>query len=163
MKHLETERKFLIEMPDVSVILLNQEAHFAEISQTYTLNGIRLRRWSENGDVRYIKTEKKALSDLTRIETEDEITYGEYCILMKNADTSLKTVNKIRYMYPYKNKLFEIDVFPFWKRQAFCEIELSGENEKFEFPEFIKVIKEVTHDAAYRNFALAGKIPAESI
>jgi CYTH domain-containing protein len=35
------------------------------------------------------------------------------------------------------------------------EIELSDENEAIEFPDMIKVIKEVTYDESYKNSMLA--------
>ena len=61
----------------------------------------------------------------------------------------------------HNNKYFEIDVYPFAKNKAICEIELLTEDEKFEFPSFIKVIKEVTDDKTFSNYSFAKSIPEE--
>ena len=37
------------------------------------------------------------------------------------------------------------------------EIELSDENQKIEFPEFIDIIEEVTYDKEYTNHSLSKK------
>ena len=159
MSHLEIERKFLIKMPDIAE-LNNGLRRRTEITQTYTKERVRLRRLSENGVVKYIKTEKKHITDITRVETESEISADEYSTMLKTLSVC-GSISKTRYIYPYMGKTFEIDIFPFWNRQAFCEIELLCEDEEFCLPDFIEVIKEVTHDKSYRNFALSQKIPEE--
>lgn len=161
MNGLEIERKFLIKMPDEKQLSALERVAVAEIEQTYTTKGIRLRKWQEAGKTIYIKTEKKQVSDMTRIETESEITEEEYNTLFSFADPERKTLVKTRYRYPFCGKLIEIDVFPFWKKQAFCEVELESENETFSLPDFIEVIREVTSEKEYRNHALSKKIPQE--
>lgn len=161
MKNLEIERKFLIKMPDIKMLEVLPDIGRADITQTYTTVGVRLRKWTEQGRTTYIKTVKKHLSDLTRIEEESEISAEEYNSLMLLADPERNSLTKTRYRYPFKGKLIEIDVFPFWERQAFCEIELKGEDEEFSLPDFIEIIKEVSADKAYRNYALTKNIPKE--
>jgi len=73
----------------------------------------------------------------------------------KNINEGTVTIEKTRYAFPYKDHIVEIDVFPFMKSTAFLEVELSGEDEQFELPEFVNVIKDVTHDPRYTNAALA--------
>ena len=46
-------------------------------------------------------------------------------------------------------------MFPAWPDKAFLEIELLDEREEFPFPEGIRVIREVTEDRRYTNYALA--------
>lgn len=72
-----------------------------------------------------------------------------------NADTTKRQIRKNRYCLTYNNQYFEIDIYPFWNDKAIAEIELSDENAVVEFPKEIKVIKEVTDDAAYKNASLA--------
>lgn len=72
-----------------------------------------------------------------------------------DADTSKNQIRKTRYCLTYKNQYFEIDVYPFWNDKAIMEIELADENAQIEFPDFIKVIKEVTDDESYKNASLA--------
>ena len=82
--------------------------------------------------------------------------------MAKNAGAKKgNTVEKTRYVYPYKGKKMEIDVFPFWNKQAYLEVELENENDAFELPPFVEVIREITGDKAYRNYALSKKIPEE--
>ena len=57
----------------------------------------------------------------------------------------------------YKNQYFEIDIYPENDKTAIMEIELTKEDQKINFPKFIKIIKEVTGDKEYLNFNLASK------
>lgn len=163
MKHFEIERKFLIEMPDLESLESFEGVRVLELVQTYTTLGIRLRKQTENATTIYIKTEKHKVSDMTRIEEESEIGREEYETLLRLADEGLSPIKKTRYCLPFGGKTVEIDVFPFWEHQAFCEIELTSEDEKFILPDFIKVIRELTSDKAYRNYSLAKNIPNEEI
>lgn len=161
--HLEIERKFLISYPDVSFLDGLDNISKVYIEQTYTENHIRIRKWVENGKTIYIKTIKEKINDIVRIERENIISREEYSFLMKSADKSRRTIIKTRYRYPYKDKIIEIDIFPFWSDRAFCEVELEYENESFSLPPFIKVIKEVTEDNRYNNSSIAKEIPNDKI
>lgn len=161
MKNIEIERKFLIKYPDISLLEASPNTQKIEITQTYTTDNIRIRKWVEKGKTTYIKTVKYHISDLSRIEEENEISKKEYETLLLKADKTRNEIVKTRYRYSYLGKLFEIDVFPFWQKQAFLEIELDREDEPFAFPPFAEVIREVTHDKAYRNYALTLTIPKE--
>ena len=88
-------------------------------------------------------------------------TKEEYEDLLSFADPQRNTILKTRYRYPFCGKLIELDLFPFWKGQAFCEVELESEDEAFSLPDFIEVIREVTSEKEYRNHALSKKIPQE--
>ena len=156
--NLEIEIKFLIKYPDTAMLESLNGVKKVDIIQTYTESGARLRFWREGDKVSYIKTVKTHITDLTRIEIENEITREEYEALLKEETSSLK---KTRYRIPFEGHLLEIDIFPFWKNQAFLEIELQSEEETFSIPEYITVIKEVTEDKAYRNYALSKNIPKE--
>jgi CYTH domain-containing protein len=163
MKNIEIERKFLIKMPNITELESVPNIAKSHITQTYTTAGIRLRRLAEQGNITYIKTVKKHLTHMTRIEEESKITAEEYNNLMHYALAGGGTITKTRYYYPYMNKIIEIDVFPFWKNQAICEVELTAENEEFSLPPFVEIIREVTSDKAYRNYALSKSIPPEEI
>ena len=64
---------------------------------------------------------------------------------------------------PSGGHTLEIDVFPFWADRAFCEVELSAEDERFTLPGWIEVVREVTDDPRYTNSALALSIPDEPL
>ena len=68
-------------------------------------------------------------------------------------------IRKTRYCFICDNLYFELDVYPFAENWAILEVELTNENDIVTIPDFIKVIKEVTNDEAYSNYALAGHLP----
>ena len=90
-----------------------------------------------------------------------ELTEDEYERRLAARDPRRQTIRKTRYCLPYAGHVFEIDVFPFWTRQAIMEVELKNENEEFTLPPFIKILREVSEDPAYSNHSLAREIPPE--
>lgn len=155
----ETERKFLIEYPDMSILSNDPNCCRIEIIQTYlkSENGdeVRVRQRGTNGHYIFFKTVKRRVSDIKRLEIEHRISSSEYLALLMDADTNKHQIRKTRYCLTFDDQYFEIDVYPFWEDKAILELELSDENAEIRFPEFIKVIKEVTDDAAYKNASLA--------
>ena len=126
----EVERKFLIEYPDIALLQSLENCQRVEIIQTYLTSKdgeeVRVRQRGCDGSYIYFKT-----------------------------DTSKRQIRKDRYCLTYRNQYFEIDVYPFWTDKAIAEIELSNETDPIFFPDYIKVIKEVTEDLSYKNSALA--------
>ena len=155
----EIERKFLIEYPDIKLLNSLPNCERIEIIQTYLNatgnNEVRVRQRGQNGHYVYFKTTKRRVSGLKRVEIEKRLSKDEYLTLLMNADTSKRQIRKDRYCLTYANQYFEIDVYPFWNDKAIVEIELSDENADIVFPEFIRVIKEVTDDDSYKNANLA--------
>lgn len=154
----EIERKFLIAMPKPAWLCEHATSTLL-IRQTYLIGNegerARVREVSENGRVRYIHTIKRGISALVREEREWDITEEAYRTLLKTADPSRCTIEKTRYRVPYAGHVLEIDVFPFWKEQAFLEVELWEETEAVSLPPDIRVLREVTAEAGYTNAALA--------
>lgn len=161
---IECERKFLIRMPSEKT-LLAMGATQSHITQTYLTASptvtarVRQRVFAEK--TVYTHTEKRTLTALSAIEEEREITAAEYTALLRSADLTRHSVEKTRYALPYEGHVLEIDVYPFWTRQAVLEIELESEKEAFALPEFLTVLREVTEDKRYKNASLAKNIPAE--
>lgn len=155
----EIERKFLIEYPDIKLLEKNNNCRKVEIIQTYLKSSkeeeIRIRQRGENGHYIYYKTIKKKINNLKRIEIERRLTKDEYLDLLMKSDTTKKQIRKTRYCLTFNNQYFEIDIYPFWDDKAIVEIELSEENTKIIFPEYLKIIKEVTDDDSYKNYNLA--------
>lgn len=153
----EIERKFLIKYPNIS--WLNKNCKKVEIIQTYLNSNkdeeIRIRQRGINGNYIYTQTIKRTVNDLKRIEIEKRLSKDEYLNLLMNSDTTKYPIRKTRYCLIYKNQYFEIDIYPFWDDKAIVEIELNNENQLIEFPNELKVIKEVTYDKKYKNSELA--------
>ena len=156
---LETERKFLIEYPDVKWLESQIGSRRVEISQTYLTadpgEEIRIRQQGSDGNYSYYETVKKPMDGLKQIEVERHLTQKEYLKRLMDADPTKRTIRKTRYRLMYEGQYFEIDLFPFWSDRALCEVELSHEHAPVTLPPALKVIREVTDNAAYSNAALA--------
>lgn len=161
----ETERKFLIAMPDERLLSSLPGAACDAIVQTYLTAdpGVtaRVRRREGRDGVTYTHTEKRRLTAMTAWEDEREITEGEYLALLERADPTLRPIEKRRYTIPMDSLLLEIDIYPFWQRQAVLEVELPSEDAALPIPPYLHPIAEVTADRRYKNVALAGCIPPE--
>lgn len=154
--NLEIERKFLIEYPNFDILDFNSKI---DISQAYLVRENpeverRIRSWSENDTTRYFYTEKKFLTGFTRQELETEISKQDYDILKLEVDKSLVIVNKSRYTINVDKLTFEIDVYPFSKKYAIMEVELDNENQDYNPPKYINILKEVTGLKEYSNISI---------
>jgi len=155
----EIERKFLIEYPDAAWLEAQKNCRKVEIIQTYLKSEdgeeTRVRQRGENGHYIYVKTTKRSVSDVKRIEVEERLTQEEYLRLLMDADPDCRPIRKTRYCLTHENQYFEIDVYPFWKDRAIMEIELSDEQAEIKFPAGIRVLREVTQEKEFKNAALA--------
>ena len=161
-KPLEIERKFLIRYPDTDY-LMSLVCSKSEIEQSYLLcdeGRFRLRKRGEKGSYIYLKTIKNKISETVREEIETRLSEAEYNELL-SSNIVTGTIKKDRYCLMYGGKYFEIDVFPFWRKQAYIELELLSEREEIKMPDFIRVIREVTYDPKYKNSSLCRCIPQE--
>jgi len=159
--NMEIERKFLIKYPERE--FLNGISDWTEIEQTYLLcsehgGRMRVRKRGKNGNWVYTKTEKKHITDISRVEIESEISEEEYEVLLKQIDPERATVHKTRYCYTYSGQMFEIDVYPFWSDKAVMELELESEDQTIVFPDTITVIEELTDNKEYTNASIAKKL-----
>lgn len=155
---IEVEKKFLIERPDNKTLKELNAAESTLVQIYLKANGnterrIRIRRF-KNG-CSYYYTEKKPCSTGGRIERERLITANEYFALLCEADSSCSPIAKIRYCFVYKDQYFELDIYPDEHEQAILELELSDEANEITVPPNIKVIEDVTDNAAYCNRSIA--------
>ena len=161
--HFEIERKYLIRRPSEALLAATAEA--TQITQTYLLaqpgTTERVRKRGRGGQYTYTHTTKTRLSDLRRIEDEEELSAEAYAQLLTRADPQRRIIEKTRWVFSYRGQVFELDVFPFWKEQAFLEIEIEHEAQEVFLPPWIEVIREVTDDPRYTNAALSLAIPEE--
>ena len=66
-------------------------------------------------------------------------------------------ISKDRYCIVDNSTYYELDVYPFWNDRATIEIELLSEDQRYQLPKFVKLIREVSSEPDYRNLALAQK------
>ena len=164
-KHIETERKFLIRMPDTAALERLPGCERSKIKQTYLLSEPhvteRIRKRVYGDRTVYTHTIKRRISPLSSIEDETEIAREEYKLLKKRHDPKKNKIKKQRFAIPWAGHVAEIDVFPFWKKQAMMEIELSGEEDSLPLPPFVEILREVTGNKAYSNNSMSRSIPKE--
>ena len=164
-EHFEIERKFIIRRPDRAYLEANGSS--TEILQTYLIGRpdetTRVRkRWSGE-EVHYTLTIKSRINAMRQIERERELSETEYEALLDSADPTCRPLRKERWVLAYHGQNFEIDLFPFWERQAYLELELRDESQAIDFPPDLELIREVTGDRRYSNRGLAHEIPEEDI
>lgn len=163
--NFEIERKYIIKMPDLD-LLKNKSDRVLSITQTYLGQNsegfnCRVRKIIENGKTEYIFTEKRAVSSIKRIENEYKIDENRYNSLIENRLKERNIIEKTRYCVNKNGFTYEIDIYPFWKNQAVMEIELENEQIIPKSLDFIEVLKDVTFDKRFSNFALSKTIPDE--
>lgn len=148
---LEIERKFLVD--NITNCLSEATASFS-IFQGYLSNDpartVRLRIRNK----RAFLTVKGAssLDGTTRVEWEKEISKEDAEALLPLCLPG--SIQKTRYLVPYKQYLFEVDIFEKdLEGLAIAEIELKNANQEIELPDWIG--KEVTGDKRYYNSYLA--------
>lgn len=167
-KHCEIERKYLIRYPDIRTLLAQKDVEQWEIVQIYlTVTGPgetrRVRQVVSGGEIKYYKAFKRRLSELSNEEDEGEIDQLEYIRLSQETHPDCKPLGKTRYRIPYEGHILEFDIYPFWKDRAILEIELEREDEGAALPDYVRVIRDVSADPAYKNRALAEKVVYEEI
>lgn len=160
----EIERKFLIKMPNAGQLARLDGCVVTLIRQTYLLNdggSERVRARMYGGKTVYTHTTKQRITSLSAYEDEQVIGRSEYLSLLERRDTERNDIYKTRLAVPFDSHVFEVDIYPFWRRQAVMEVELSGESENVTFPPFIEIIREVSDDRSYSNKSLSKNIPNE--
>ncbi len=156
----EIERKYLILRPDHVKLSLLPRCEATQIEQTYlTDEGDFCRRVRRRGNPRdgwkYTLTRKQHVGRGERIELEEPLTPEQYSALLREADPGKRPVHKTRYAFPFRGRLLELDVYAFSEALATLEIELPDIDAPVELPGFLQVIRDVTEDARYSNYALA--------
>lgn len=162
---VETERKFIIRTPVLSLLEDQVGYEKSEIVQTYFVsdNGVTHRvraRAGKNATV-YTETKKTRISRMSVIEDEVKISEAEYLERLAALKTVGMPVRKTRHVFSYDGHLFEVDIYPGWKHHAIMEVEFSSEDERIQTPPFIEIVREVTGEKKYSNHSMALAFPEE--
>lgn len=156
---LEIERKYLVAYPDLEVLEQLPACRKVQITQTYLTapdgDEHRVRSRGAAGGIRYYETVKRTLSPEKRVERERCISEAEYQALLLRADPAHRPIRKTRYCFIHLGQYLELDLYPFWSRQAILEVELWCEDAAVQLPKWLTLIREVTGDPAFKNAALA--------
>ena len=162
---IEIERKFIIERPSLELLSTLDGYTESDIVQTYLSSEMRvthrIRARSFRGVTVYTETKKTRVDKLSAIEEEREIDKVEYERLASLIAEGTRPIIKKRITLPYGDWLLEIDIYPEWTRTAILEVELASREEKPTFPDFIRVLTEVTGDKRYSNAGMSRAFPEE--
>lgn len=164
---VEIERKYIIKMPDVSILEAQAGYTASSILQIYLpcADGEthRIRQRVSAGKATYTETKKIRIDKMSSTEIESEITEREFSLLSKNILENTLPITKTRYTFIYKEQLFEIDVYPEWQHTAIMETELDKREKSVEFPPFIEILRDVTGNKSYSNRGMSHTFPKEQL
>ena len=162
---IEIERKYIIKMPDMDLLRECEGFTESEILQIYLNSPAsvthRIRRRVFADGIVYTETKKQRIDKMSAVEDERDISENEVNHLCGNIKIGTVPIKKKRYSFLYDGKIFELDVYPEWKRMCILEIELASREESVKLPHFIVVLDEVTGDSAYSNAGMARLFPQE--
>ena len=154
------KRKYLIAMPELSMLCQEYSAVAVEMMQTY-LNSSnprqerRIRQQKNGQDYLYFYTEKRIAEDGSRWVTEKPISEKEYVRYLMDCDLSLHSVRKTKYRFNRGSRPMAIDVYPFSKDKAVLFV--FGTGGDFTLPPELHILRDITGDPAYKNRQLAAE------
>ena len=162
---IEIERKFVIALPEIEDMSSRDGYTSSEIEQTYLVSEphvtrrVRARRYADR--TVYTETKKVRIDASSAYEDERTLTEAEYLSLLSEIAPGTVTLRKTRHTFTYLGRVFEVDVYPEWKRSCILEVELERADEVIEMPYFLDVVDEVTGDKRYSNAAMSREFPKE--
>lgn len=165
-KHaVEIERKFIVSLPSLEFISTLPDYSKSEITQIYLCGSAgvthRIRKRVYSDRCEYTETKKIRIDESSAFEDEREIDSESFYMLSQKIKEGTSPICKERYTFSVGAQLFELDVYPQWKRSAILEAELENRDTELSLPQFIKLIKEVTGNRAYSNAGMARSFPPE--
>ena len=162
---LEIERKYIIKLPEISVLKEQQSYTTSDILQIYLPSEQgetrRVRRRAYPDRTLFIETKKFRVDAMSSREIEREICEDEFLSLAENPLPKTNPVSKTRHTFVFLGQLFEIDVYPQWTSTAIMETELSSRDTEVKMPPFLEIIREVTGNKAYSNASMSRAFPDE--
>ena len=163
--NIEIERKYIIKKPDALDMASCEGYSSSEIVQIYltspagVTHRIRSRRYADG--IRYYETTKIRIDKMSSHEYEREIEKREFDGLAERIADGSRPIIKTRHTFDYLGQTFEVDVYPEWKNTAVMETELLSREATATFPDFIRVVAEVTGDKRYSNAQMSRSFPEE--
>ena len=165
-KNIEIEKKYIILKPTSDELFGMQDYSSSEIEQIYLssplgiTHRVRSRKFSDK--TVFTETTKVKIDKMSAYENEREITEEEFNSLAEHRDEQTRPIKKCRHTFVFCGQLFEIDIYPEWKNTAILETELSDRETVVKFPDFIKIVADVTGDKRYSNASMSKSFPDET-
>ncbi|MBQ0035982.1 MAG: AAA family ATPase [Firmicutes bacterium] len=160
-KPVEVFKKYLVEIDKDIVENIKKEVDYSNVHiiQHYLIstsgNERRIRMRDKNGSVVYYYSEASYISTNERIKKDRILSERQYNEYVSEIDKSLNKIDKIRHSFIYDNLFYKLDIFDFDDTKALLSVQLPEGIENVKIPSYIKVIKEVTDNNAYKNYYLA--------
>ena len=160
-KPVEVFKKYLVEIDNDDMERVAQEADHSivHIFQQYLVStsGIerRIRKRERNGSVLYYYSEASIISTNERIKRDRILSERQYYDYQNEVDRSLSSIDKIRHSFIYDNHFCKLDIFNFDQSKGLLSIQVPENGEEVNLPSYLKVVKEVTDNNAYKNYYLA--------
>ncbi len=157
---LKSHRKYLIRKPSLEELQKHVDCSVSQTMQTY-LNQLqpgverKILQVGHDGAFVYYYSERKPLPNSEIIEPEEHIDEKKYLLLLMEADTRFHQLSCKQVCFLYRNQNFRIDLYPFSDEKAILHVELTTESEHIQIPDFLSIIREVTDDPSYRNYAIS--------
>ena len=165
MSKLEIERKYIIEMPDASILSAMPDYTVSRITQIYLVSPAgrthRIRRREYAKMQEFTETVKIRIDKMTCNESESLIDSARFDELSLRIRENTRPIIKTRHTFSFHGFTVEIDVYPEWERTAIMEIELASEKTCPNIPPFIRIVREVTGNRDYSNAAMSNAFPPE--
>lgn len=165
--NIEIEKKYIILKPRADELSVMADYSVSEIVQIYLsspqgiTHRVRSRKFTDR--TVFTETTKVRIDKMSAYENEREITESEFESLSERRDKNTRAIKKHRHTFVFSGQLFEIDVYPEWHGTAILETELSDRDAKVEFPDFIKIVADVTGDKRYSNASMSRSFPEEAV
>jgi CYTH domain-containing protein len=94
---------------------------------------------------------------LVRLEEECEIDSGELKTLLERRHPDCEPIQKVRRVFEWKGKTFELDSLSEPVSLHILECELENEDDEVELPPFLRIIREITEEPGWTNSEIARK------
>ena len=162
---LEIERKYIIEMPNISLLFAQEGYTKSDITQIYLssqkgeTHRIRRRIFCDRDE--YTETRKIRIDEMSVTEIETEINQTEFIKKAEKIEQGTVPVIKTRHTFVFDGQIFEIDIYPQWSHTAIMETELASRDDRVNMPPFIRIVREVTGEKGYSNAAMSRSFPDE--
>lgn len=163
--NIEIERKYIIEKPDAERLRAMDSFTESRILQIYLSSpkGIthRIRARESDGVSVYTETKKIRIDAMSSTEIESEIDAQRFSELRSCIREGSVPIEKTRCTFIYRGQLFELDFYPEWERTCIMETELDSRERVVDFPDVIRIVRDVTGVKEYSNSAMSMKFPLE--
>lgn len=161
---IEIERKYIIKKPEIENLVGKESYSVSEIEQIYLESDSgthRIRKRSYADRTVFTETRKIRIDKISSVEDEREITENEYNELKKKQKKNTVVLKKTRHVFFENGQIFEVDIYPEWKRTAIMETELKNREIEVKMPSCIKIMEEVTGMKEYTNASMSKRFPFE--